>query len=398
MSREFQRGLRSQTVAKHQPALEPPVSQIFWKIRQNPTGPRTAAPALTGSWKIKEKMLGTGCDFEDDNREEEKGGSLSSMCLMQDIYRQAVFTLAVAWRVCRRSKCAPLPLREEVSFLRKTKLGGSCLPLPCCAPQHAHTHSIPARWMGEQWDRNGVTGEVAKGAGWRGAARDWTGEAGFTGHFPGGTRGAGLEAVWAGATVPPLANEELGVPLGDAAFSPGGRRAPAGSGWPQSGIRSQPPNSPAFAFLPQTDSHRIRGRFPWVPVRGALRGPGWRAPLSDAWCLAPRSCPGMSRCCSNTLAMGTLASGHPTCTRARIGFGWSVAVDTEDRWGYFLCPHPEKNLHVCVCMCVYMCLYVYICACTCEYMCVYVCVCACMCLWVCACECICAYVCLCTYV
>ena len=41
-------------------------------------------------------MLGTGCDFEDDNREEEKGGSLSSMCLMQDIYRQAVFTLAVA--------------------------------------------------------------------------------------------------------------------------------------------------------------------------------------------------------------------------------------------------------------------------------------------------------------
>lgn len=78
-----------------------------------------------------------------------------------------------------------------------------------------------------------------------------------------GVQGApAWEAVWAGAAIPPLAKEELGVPLGDAAFPPGGRRAPAGTGWPQSGVRSQPPNSPAFAFLPQTDSHRIRGRFP----------------------------------------------------------------------------------------------------------------------------------------
>ena len=53
-----------------------------------------------------------------------------------------------------------------------------------------------------------------------------------------------------------------------------------------------------------------------------------------------------------------------------------------------------------VCICVYMCVYVYICVyvCICVYMCAYVCICVYMCVYVCICVYMCVYVCICVYV
>ena len=54
---------------------------------------------------------------------------------------------------------------------------------------------------------------------------------------------------------------------------------------------------------------------------------------------------------------------------------------------------------VCVCVCVHMCICVFvcICVCTCVYVCAYVCVCVCLCVFVCVCVCVylCVYVCTC---
>ena len=47
-------------------------------------------------------------------------------------------------------------------------------------------------------------------------------------------------------------------------------------------------------------------------------------------------------------------------------------------------------VHVCACMCVYVCVFVCVCACLCVYVCVCLCLCVCVCVRVCLCVCLCA--------
>ena len=51
-------------------------------------------------------------------------------------------------------------------------------------------------------------------------------------------------------------------------------------------------------------------------------------------------------------------------------------------------------MHVCICTCVHVCMYVCVCVHVC--MCVYVCVCVCVCMYVYMCVHVCVYVCVCT--
>ena len=57
-------------------------------------------------------------------------------------------------------------------------------------------------------------------------------------------------------------------------------------------------------------------------------------------------------------------------------------------------------IHVCVyiCMCVCVCMYICMCVCVCTYVCVYVCVCTYVCVYVCVCTYVCVYVCVCMHV
>lgn len=153
-------------------------------------------------------MFGTGCDFEDNNEEEDKGAFPE--CSLEMAARRAPSHSTL----CCPSACAHVHVHT-------------------CMHTHTHTHtdSVPPSAL--------VYGTVSQERPDGGCA----GEAGFNWTLGRGCGGPPREAVWAEATVLSLAKEGLCVPLGEVASGmplSHGRKAPACSVSGHSLLTDQP--------------------------------------------------------------------------------------------------------------------------------------------------------------
>ena len=285
LSIDFYRVLRSQTVSKGQPALAPLVSQILRKIK-NFIGPPRTGPAPTGSWKIRERMFGTGCDFEDNNEEEDKGAFPE--CSLEMAARRAPSHSTL----CCPSACAHVHVH-------------TCMH----THTHTHTHRLRPSICPGVWDS--VTGE----AGWWLRWRSWVQLDTWQGVW-GASPGSSV-----GRSYSPLSCKR-GAPCA----SGGGGLGDAPLPWEESAsllcVRSQPPNWPALALWLQMDSCKI-----WAGFQES--GPEETWGLGSHLYMMPE--PGSS-CLPRVVSLlvqhagpGASSRPWPVVLPPGVGPGWAVA-------------------------------------------------------------------------